>query len=499
MNKRILFFHSHIWRHYFRDLLTHLTREHGCAATVASPFPDSHHWRHLMADGGRHHVLPDLRRPQPFEAEPEGLAKLQNLVHRCEQAAGKSASRVLLAAERDMGRAFSRDFFIWFNTPLWRWCRKNPDRPRLALLRTFDFVRRIFDDTHPDMILTRSLSDRFALAAWFLAQERGIPLLTCRFSKLASKKAFWSDQYSMYNGEADIRFQELERSGTAAEPLFVESIKRFRDAPRIVDYIDQNWKNDQHVSIGQHIRQLGQVFREELAYYRKGCKGAKPQSAVAKLVERCHISINSRLHARRFRAYAHHELASFRYVYVALHKEPELMLNFESPLWHDQRHLVKFIASMLPTGIRLLVKEHRFNWGRRHSRYLDFLAGLPGVELVHPFDDQFKYLKHASLVITDNGSTGWEGLLLQKPVITLEETLYDAPGLTRTVFDPRRLDTAMLRALSEPLPFDSTEYDRRLALRLQAEDETTMFIEDMHRDMSLSVQAIERLIQKCSH
>jgi hypothetical protein len=26
----------------------------------------------------------------------------------------------------------------------------------------------------------------------------------------------------------------------------------------------------------------------------------------------------------------------------------------------------------------------------------------------------FKYLKHASLVITDNGSTGWEGLLLQK-------------------------------------------------------------------------------------
>ena len=54
----------------------------------------------------------------------------------------------------------------------------------------------------------------------------------------------------------------------------------------------------------------------------------------------------------------------------------------------------------------------------------------------------------------------------------------------------------MLEALSEPTPVAPEEYSHKLALRLQAEEETTMLIDEMHRDMNLSVQAIERLLQR---
>lgn len=496
MNRRILIFHSHIWRNYFRDLATHLTREEGCALAVVSHAPEKHHWRHLLADGHRHFTLPDLRKPQPFESTPDGRKRLEGRISTCEKLAGKSATRTLLSAERDMGRGFSRDFFIWPDSPLGRWCRSDAENPRLALLRLFDFLASIFDAFQPDVVITRSISEFSSLAAWFLAQERGIPVLSCRFSKLASKKSFWTDDFHMYNTEADERFRQLETNGVQPDPLYVSRIDAFREQPQTVDYIQQNWKLLQDRTFGSQLRQLAQVFRENLRYYRTGRIGQRQSSVLDLTGFLLCRGLRSRLHAHFFQTLAETELAPARYVYIALHKEPELMLNFESPLWHDQRNLVKYVASMLPAGFRLLVKEHRFNWGRRTAQYLRFLSGLPSVTLIHPFDDQFKYLKHASLVITDNGSTGWEGLLLRKPIITLEKTLYDAPGLTRQVFDPRTLDRAMLEALSEPTPVAPEEYSHKLALRLQAEEETTMLIDEMHRDMNLSVQAIERLLQR---
>ncbi len=496
MNKRILFFHSHIWRGFFRDLMTHLVHEQGCRAAVVSHHPDKHHWRHLVKDGAAHFTLPDLRRVRPFESEPNGREEAQALVDRCERAAGKSASRILLSSERDMGKAFSQGFFLWPDNPLLRWCRADQDRPRLALLRAFDFVRQAFDEFRPDLVLTRSISENFSLAAWFLCQERGIPVHSCRFSKLASKKAFWTDDYNMYNTLADERFLELDRSGAEPGPAFVQAVRQFRDKPATVDYIAQNWKRASGQGAGEQVRSLLQVFREELRWYRKGRQGPKPHSAASKLAEACRVGVNARRNARLFRTFSPEELASFRYAYMPLHKEPELMLNFESLLCHDQRHLVKFLAGLLPTGLKLLVKEHRLNWGRRSRAYLKFLADLPGVVLVHPFADQFAYLRHADVVITDNGSTGWEGLLLKKPVITLEKTLYDAPGLTRQAMDPRLAETAMLDALAEPFPFDPDGYDRKLALRLEAEDQTTLPIEAMHQDMGLSVEAIKHLLQR---
>ena len=69
---------------------------------------------------------------------------------------------------------------------------------------------------------------------------------------------------------------------------------------------------------------------------------------------------------------------------------------------------------IIPFGYTLLIKEHRGTWGRRKTEFYTFLNNLPNVEFISPFDDQYKYIKNANLIITDNGSTGWEGILLKK-------------------------------------------------------------------------------------
>ena len=115
---------------------------------------------------------------------------------------------------------------------------------------------------------------------------------------------------------------------------------------------------------------------------------------------------------------------------VALHKEPELAINFQVPLWHSQKSLIAWISKNLPCGYRLLVRDHRKNDGRRPTAFYQDILRYPGVDLISPFDSQFKYIRNAGLIITDNGTTGWEGLIFGKRVISFARNFYEPTGLT---------------------------------------------------------------------
>ncbi len=495
MNKNILFLHSHEWKKYTRNLLTSLQTNHECEITIASGQEEKHHYRHLRAAGAVQFFLPDLRKAMAFETSPKGIADMERLVHDCEKAAGKSASRIILSAEREFGRAYSRGFFYWPSNQTMNFALHDSDRPKRMLLRLFAWVNKIFENRPINLVLTHSTSEATSLTAWFLCQLKGIPYYCARYSKIASKQIFWTDDYNMYNTEADALY--LKKFAAKVQPT-LESLKEvhsFRETPQIVDYINQTWEQFNKNSLLRKIPVLADSLRTELRYYRKGCKGRKPTTFFAKTIETVRIHVSRRRHAKYFRTYTPDELTTMKYLYFPMHKEPELMLNFESPVWHDQKNLIRYISAMLPTGYRLLIREHRFNWGRRHTAYLDYLHKLPGVTLINPLDQQFTYIRNADLVITDNGSTGWEGLLLKRPVITLEKTLYDAPGLTRQVFAPRELDKAILDSLvAVPIPND--EYDRRLALRIDAEHETSVTQEKFLADPEVAIRWLSHLMEQ---
>ena len=150
---------------------------------------------------------------------------------------------------------------------------------------------------------------------------------------------------------------------------------------------------------------------------------------------------------------------------------------------------------MLPSGMKLMVKEHRFNWGRRYVDYLLYLNGLPNVVLINPFDTQFKYINNAALVITDNGSTGWEGVLLKKKVLTLDTTFYNPVRLAKMVTEITHLDRHILESLHAP-SCQEEEYDRVLGLFIDATNESTLAIDEMHENLDLSMQYIEKLLKQ---
>ena len=121
---------------------------------------------------------------------------------------------------------------------------------------------------------------------------------------------------------------------------------------------------------------------------------------------------------------------------------------------------------------------HRGRRGRRPTAWYRNATRLPGVVLIDGFDDQFKYIRNADLVVTDNGSTGWEGLLLGRPTITLADTYYDGAGIARSVTNPADLGRAILDLLQEGPVRNWERHDHAIACMLDAEWEHSAPLDD---------------------
>jgi hypothetical protein len=190
-----------------------------------------------------------------------------------------------------------------------------------------------------------------------------------------------------------------------------------------------------------------------------------------------------------FKTFTDEELAKQRYVLIALHKEPELAINFQAPFWHSQKNLIAWLSMNLPCGYRLLVRDHRKNEGRRPMAFYRDLLAYPGVDLISPFDAQFKYIGNADLIVADNGTTGWEGLVFGKRVISVADNFYAPTGVAVDVSDPSRLGEAIIRRVAEPEVPDRAEWDRRLACLVEAEMETTVPEDESSHQSSLAIVA----------
>ena len=177
---------------------------------------------------------------------------------------------------------------------------------------------------------------------------------------------------------------------------------------------------------------------------------------------------------------------------MALHKEPEVAINAQNPEWHSQKNLIALLSANLPSGYRLFVREHRFNEGRRPTKFYTDICRYPGVNLIDPFDSQFKYIRNASLIVTENGTTGFEGLIFGRRVLLLSENFYSAAGLAPIVEKPGELGERIVAMLREPPASSTPDWDRRLSCLIDAEYATTLPDDDLDEVMRALAMHLER-------
>lgn len=114
-----------------------------------------------------------------------------------------------------------------------------------------------------------------------------------------------------------------------------------------------------------------------------------------------------------------------KYVYYPLHKDPEASTSLYGKWYVNQLALIENISRSIPCGHKLYVKEHTFFYSSRPRYFHNWIKKFPNIRLISPHANSIELIKKSSLVLTITGTTGWEAILLQKPVITFGNIYYN--------------------------------------------------------------------------
>lgn len=107
------------------------------------------------------------------------------------------------------------------------------------------------------------------------------------------------------------------------------------------------------------------------------------------------------------------------FVFYPLHTEPEVsLLVYGKPLI-DQLNIIKLISLQLPIGKTLVIKEHPWMVGKRSIQFYKEVLKLGNVRIAESSLKVNDIIKFAESVLVVTGSTGYDAILSNKPLITL--------------------------------------------------------------------------------
>lgn len=111
------------------------------------------------------------------------------------------------------------------------------------------------------------------------------------------------------------------------------------------------------------------------------------------------------------------------FIYFPLHYQPEATTSVKGRHFYRLREAVSFVASQLPPGWKLIVKEHPHQWRRllpRKPGFFAHLSSIPRVELVHHTSDNSLLVRHArAIACVSHSSITAHAVANGKPVISL--------------------------------------------------------------------------------
>ncbi len=106
------------------------------------------------------------------------------------------------------------------------------------------------------------------------------------------------------------------------------------------------------------------------------------------------------------------------FVYMPLHNQPEMSTQSLGGMFRDQLLSVEAIASVLPDGWRIYVKENPRQGGyARGPMFFHRLSRIKGVQFVPSTTSTHELSARAQITATVTGTAGWEALRKGRPVV----------------------------------------------------------------------------------
>lgn len=120
-------------------------------------------------------------------------------------------------------------------------------------------------------------------------------------------------------------------------------------------------------------------------------------------------------------------LPSEPYVFFPLHYQPEASILGASPGYRNQLGLARLLSGSLPSGFRLVIKDHPHIGGLRKPAFYKNIVDLKNAVLMDDRMDSRTIINqpNCQLMVTIGGTAGLEGMLFGKPLLIFGRVYYD--------------------------------------------------------------------------
>lgn len=148
------------------------------------------------------------------------------------------------------------------------------------------------------------------------------------------------------------------------------------------------------------------------------------------------------------------------YAFFPLATEPETALQRLSPEYLYQLSAIISVARDLPAGATLAVKEHFAATGRRPRDFLAQIRELKNVRLMNMSELGMAATRDCKVVVTISGSSGLEGAVMGKPVISFgRHNVYNFLDHVMVVTDEAQVKGYLERAFTNQIDVARAEAD----------------------------------------
>ncbi|MEQ9079379.1 MAG: hypothetical protein RLP09_36305 [Sandaracinaceae bacterium] len=308
-----------------------------------------------------------------------------------------------------------------------------------------EVIGAALDDAQPDFIFTEDLSCLMSTLHWALARERGIPFWCIGSARLPNRLSVYRSGFQNWE-RVLARYEALTELSPEQRELARSFVREFRDRPRRPTGMQT--RSRVPVPSMWDVRQLALATRAQLRDPMDPTSVSGPRAIRQRLTRWQRIARSKR--EGIFEA----PVAGERFVLFPIHFQPEASTLVQAPMYLDQLALIEDVARSLPIGVRLYVKEHLSNRGRRPLEFYRAIKRVCGVRLLGPDEDTWSLIQSAEAIAVITGTMGWEGLLYDKPVVVFGDAFYGhLPGVYRALDAPKdRWYELFARAIDEHRP-----------------------------------------------
>lgn len=322
------------------------------------------------------------------------------------------------------------------------------ERAVRLLAGVYDFWQHVFADAAPDAIYTE-LSTATEWLGAVLATQRSIrPLIAYptpvadRFYFIDGAEGIWEPMRKAY---VALRKSDLSPDRRRRAEEWLTTFHRGRVKP---PFFATGSLSPFHFEFGRFVHRVGRIPFRVRTWWQDGFYEIGSYHGTHPFVSIWANISGMYRHALAGRFAFRKAVTADKYVYFPLHVQPEYTTDVRAPFFTNQIALIETMAKSLPVGYRLAVKEHPGMQGERQLGYYREIKKLFNVELLAPSVDSHELILNAAAIVTITGTTAWESILYQKPVVVFGNLCYGFYDLIHHCPDVRDFAAVMRTALA---------------------------------------------------